>query len=220
MPCTDPQPNESPDADPDPVASADPGPAAFWPLPDLDLADLGGQLRAAMEGDAEGRDVLGEEALDAAMSDAGRVLDQQATAAMVVDGMRPGPALGYWIDQIQTAEVDAYGLPGAMAACQRLASWVQAKGLACAAQIAARAAASNQHIAVGPDGRPAQVPPEAAAEVALELKMSQFGAACWIDLAITLNWRLRGTAAALQDGVIDLTKARIMAEMTRRERPR
>jgi hypothetical protein len=151
---------------------------------------------------------------ESAVSDAGRVLGQQATAAKVVDGMRPGPALAYWIDQIQAAELNGFEVSGATAACHRLASWAQAKELGFVAQTASRAAVSNQHIAVGPDGRPAQVPPEAAAEVALELRMSQFGAACWTDLAITLNWRLRGTAAALQDGVIDLTKARIMAEMT------
>ena len=42
----------------------------------------------------------------------------------------------------------------------------------------------------GPDGRPSQVTPSAAAEVALELTMSPYGASAWADLAVQLAWRL------------------------------
>ena len=78
----------------------------------------------------------------------------------------------------------------------------------------ARAAARDSKVPVGPGGRPGRVPDEAAAEMALALRMSQFGAACWADLAVTLGWRLAGTAAALRGGLIDLAKARLVAEAT------
>ncbi len=59
---------------------------------------------------------------------------------------------------------------------RRVASWAQARELAAVAQIASRAAARDKDIGTGPDGRPARVPASAAAEVALELTMSQYGA--------------------------------------------
>src|SRR6266545_1767249 len=52
------------------------------------------------------------------------------------------------------------------------------------------------------------------AEVAQELTMSQYGAAGWADLAVTLAWRLPGTQAALTAGIIDLYRARLIAEAT------
>src|SRR6266446_6274229 len=64
--------------------------------------------------------------------------------------------------------------------------------------------------------RPARIPVSAAAEVALELTMSQYGAAWWADLAVQLSWRLAATGAALAAGVIDLTRPRLIAEATGR----
>ena len=87
-----------------------------------------------------------------------------------------------------------YALPGAAAACRRLASWAQAMELEIVAEVAATrrgpgSAASRRARA----GLPGRVPEEAAAEVGLALRMSQYGATCWTDLAITLAGRLART---------------------------
>ena len=105
-------------------------------------------------------------------------------------------------------------LPGIAASCRRLAAWAQAGELAAVAEIAARAAAANSRIPTGENGCPQVVPPEAAAQVALQLQMSQPGAAGWVDLAMQLRWRLPATGAALSAGTIDLGRARIIAEGT------
>ena len=107
-----------------------------------------------------------------------------------------------------------YALPGAAAACRRLASWAQAMELEIVAEVAARAAARDSSVPAGQDGLPGRVPEEAAAEVGLALRMSQYGATCWADLAITLAGRLARTGAALRAGAIDLTRARLIAEVT------
>ena len=44
--------------------------------------------------------------------------------------------------------------------------------------------------------------------------MSRCNADWWLDLAITLTWRLAATGAALAAGVIDLPRARLIAEAT------
>ncbi|HEV8277521.1 MAG TPA: DUF222 domain-containing protein [Streptosporangiaceae bacterium] len=78
----------------------------------------------------------------------------------------------------------------------------------------ARAAARDGSVGVGPDGRPDRVSEAAVAEVGLALRMSRFGAEIWADLAVTLNWRLPRTLAALSHGAIDLSRARLIAEAT------
>src|SRR5207245_9726660 len=47
-----------------------------------------------------------------------------------------------------------------------------------------------------------------------EWAVPPYGAAGWADLAVTLRWRLPGTAAALSEGVIDVYRARLIAEAT------
>ena len=44
--------------------------------------------------------------------------------------------------------------------------------------------------------------------------LSDHGAGAWADLAVTLGWRLPRTGAALAAGVIDLARARVIAEAT------
>src|SRR6266571_5687614 len=122
--------------------------------------------------------------------------------------MPPGQGLAYWAARFAPDQMSDYALPGAAAACRRLASWAQAAELEIVAEVAARAAVRDAAIPVGPGGLPAAVLEEAAAEVALALRMSQYGASCWMQLAITLAGRLAGTAAALRAGTIDLTRAR------------
>ena len=97
---------------------------------------------------------------------------------------------------------------------RRLGSWAQANELAAVAQITARAAARDEQTGLAEDGCPAQVPASAAAEIALELTMSQYSAAAWADLAVELTWRLAATGAALAAGIIDVPRARLITEAT------
>ncbi len=95
-----------------------------------------------------------------------------------------------------------------------MAAWAQARALDAAAEIAARRAAENPKIGTTEQGRPASLPPEAAAEIALELAMSQPGASAWTVLGCRLRSDLPGTGDALAAGTIDLPRARVIAEAT------
>jgi hypothetical protein len=180
----------------------------------LDLAYLQGVLDLVRESDEAAGDPMGEDGAAYALLEDGEAWPLAELAGTAAEDMTPGAGLAYWASGFAPAQMTDYALPGAAAACRRLASWAQATELALVAEVAARAAARDSGIPAGPGGLPAQVPEEAAAEVALALRMSQYGASCWTDLAITLAGRLTGTAAALRDGVIDLTRARLIAEAT------
>ncbi len=135
-------------------------------------------------------------------------------AGRVAERLSPGPDLAAWLATAAPAGLGDADLAATAGSWRRLASWATAQELAAVAQIAARTAARDQDIGTGADGRPQRIPASAAAEVALELTMSQYGAAGWADLAVTLRWRLPGTAAALSEGVIDVYRARLIAEAT------
>jgi Domain of unknown function (DUF222) len=150
-----------------------------------------------------------ETPLDAAPSSSFSVL-----AGRVVEDMRPGPGLAGWLSRADAGQLPGYELAGAAAACRRLASWATATELTLVAEMTAQAAARDSAVPAGADGRPAKVSDEAAAEVSLALTMSHFGAAWWADLALALRWRLPGTFTAFSEGRIDLTRARLIADLT------
>jgi hypothetical protein len=135
-------------------------------------------------------------------------------AGRVVEDLLPGPGLAGWLSRAEVGDLPGFELAGVAAACRRLASWAAAAELTAVAEMATRAAARDSSVPVETDGRPASVSPEAAAEVGLALTMSQFGATLWADLAVTLRWRLPGTHAALSEGRIDMSRARLIAELT------
>jgi hypothetical protein len=110
--------------------------------------------------------------------------------------------------------VEDGALAGVAAGFRRLASWAQAGELAVVAQMVARSAAGDRRVGVDERGCPLGVPGEASAQVSLALVMSSVQASCWADLAVVLGWRLAGTGAALAAGVIDLGRARLIAEAT------
>lgn len=149
----------------------------------------------------------------------GEVLPLAELAGRVVEEMRPGAELAAWLscvtpETVTPEALNGFNLAGAAAAWRRLASWAQACELAAVAEMAARAAARDDSVPLGPDGGPARVPDDAADEVALTLRMSRFGASWWTDLAITLSWRLPATLGALRDGLIDLSRAKLITEAT------
>ena len=135
-------------------------------------------------------------------------------AGRVAERLAPGPDLVAWLALAPAADLGDGDLAAVAGSWRRVAAWAQAKELAAVAQIASRAAARDEDIGTGADGRPARIPATAAAEVALELTMSQYAAAGWADLAVDLAWRLAATGAALAAGRIDLSRARLIAEAT------
>ncbi len=160
-----------------------------------DLAEL--DARAAAEGRADG----------------GRV-PLAAVAGRVAERLAPGPDLAAWLATAPPAGLDDGDLAAVAGSWRRLASWAQARELAAVAQITSRAAARDENARTAPGGCPSQITASAAAEVALELTMSQYGAQAWAHLAVQLAWRLAATGAALTAGTIDLARARLIAEAT------
>jgi hypothetical protein len=187
-----------------------------------------GALLAALTGtdppDADSPGVGGEEAAQQAIQDDLDALDDQdggagrtpvtAVAGRVAERLAPGPDLAAWLATALPAGLGDGDLAAVAGSWRRVASWAQARELAAVAQMTSRAAARDEHASTSEDGRPSQVTPSAAAEVALELTMSQYGASAWAQLAVELAWRLPGTGAALTAGVIDLPRARLIAEAT------
>ena len=165
--------------------------------------------------DADQEAVLADEL--AAASD-GRMSEPDLawTAAVAVEHMDPGPAQAGWLETATAAAglLDEDALAGVAIASQQAASHAHAAGLAAAAQISARAAAADARIGVETDGRPVRLCRDAQGQVSLALMLTGYGAAAWADLGITLTWRLPATGKALAAGVIDLERARAIAEAT------
>ena len=132
----------------------------------------------------------------------------------IAESLPAGPGLAAWLARARPEDSADRDLAGIASAFRRLASWAQAGELAAVAELAARCAAANPRVGVDSDGQPRQLLPDAAAQVALEETMTQQGAMAWASLAVRLRWQLRHTGAALADGAIDLTRAKIIAEAT------
>jgi hypothetical protein len=160
-----------------------------------------------------------EEADELAAMDDGRMgppMSAGRVAALAIEHMDPGPAMAGWLGLAasEAGDLDEYGLTGVAVAGQRLASWAQAAELTAVAQVTSRTAAADKNIGVREDGRPARVGRDATGQVSLALSMSEYTAAVWADLAVTLSWRLQATGEALSAGRIDLYRARLIAEAT------
>ena len=152
--------------------------------------------------------------LDGLLAAEVREIPLTVAAGRVAECLPAGPGLAGWLAAADPAGLEDGALAGVAASWRRLASWAQAGELAAVAQIASRSAARDPKVTVDGGGRPARVPDDAAAEVSLGLVMSRCNAEWWLDLAITLRWRLAATGAALAAGTIDLPRARLIAEAT------
>ena len=180
---------------------------------ELDLAQILAAIGATQLGEAGDEDAGAEEA--AAMEAAAEAgTPARDLTGVIADQLPPGPALAACLSGADPAALSEWDLPGVAAAFRRLAAWAQAGELAAVAEIASRTAARDDHVRVGPDGRPDQVTPAAGSEVGLELVMSHPAAMAWTGLGVTLRWRLAATWAALSAGTIDLYRARLIAEAT------
>jgi hypothetical protein len=144
------------------------------------------------------------------------VLGTGQLAAQAVQHMPPGPALGGWLEVTGQAApaLDEDGLTGVALATCKQAARAQAMHLAAVAQLTARTAAADRNVGLLPDGRPAQITRDALGQIEMALSLSHEGAQVLADQAITLTWRLPRTGAALAAGVIDLERAKIIAQST------
>jgi hypothetical protein len=131
-----------------------------------------------------------------------------------VTSLPAAPGVAAWLSQQVPAGAADRDLAGLAAAFRKVASWAQAGELAMVAQVAARSAERDEKIGLAEDGRPAWVSREAAPQVSLELALSPCGGEAWAQLAVTLQWRLPATAAALATRAIDLYRAKVIAEAT------
>ena len=218
----DPPDPDAPSGDPPSAAGPSFGPPSAA-LPDGAAAN-GGPVPPASapapgspEEEAEQEAILEELAtLDARAAAEGREDEGRvplaAVAGRVAERLAPGPDLAAWLATAPPAGLGDGDLAAVAGSWRRVASWAQARELAAVAQMTSRAAARDEKASISADGRPSQVTASAAAQVALELTMSQYGASAWTQLAVELSWRLPGTGAALEAGVIDLARARLIAE--------
>jgi Domain of unknown function (DUF222) len=105
-------------------------------------------------------------------------------------------------------------LIGVLRAWHRLESWCASGGLTAIAELARRRPA--ERTAPAPAAAfPAHLSEFVIDEVAAALTLTSRAADAQLDLALDLETRLPGTARALHGGIIDLPKARLIAEATR-----
>jgi Domain of unknown function (DUF222) len=172
---------------------------------------------AFLDGDPDDQDaVLTEEQAAAADGRMSAPLPAGQAGALAVEHMPPGSAQAGWLAAaaVDTKNLNEYELTGVAIGARQLASWAQAAELAAVARLSAVTAAADPRIGVKPDGRPAQLSRDAVGQVSLALMLTDHAATDWIDLAVTLAWRLPATGAALADGRIDLVRAKVIAEAT------
>jgi hypothetical protein len=148
--------------------------------------------------------------------DAGRssVVPLSVAAGRVAEVLPTSPDLAAWLACSPAGGLEDGALAGAASAYRRMAAWAQAGELAVVAQMASRSALIDKATGTGPDGRPEKVPADAYGQVSLALTLSQAGAEWWTNLAVDLQWRLAATGLALREGVIDLARAKAIAEAT------
>jgi Domain of unknown function (DUF222) len=108
-------------------------------------------------------------------------------------------------ENTQPASQDADAVLDEILACERSIAALQAQQIHALAQFAE----------LRPDSSGGSMDEFAADEIAPLLRISRTAAYLRLDLAIELTTRLPGTLTALNDGRLDLSKARIIAELTR-----
>ena len=203
--------------EPEQPAHGAPGNAGTGPVPSAAGLDWQALLEALAAGGLLEVDPDGQDGQDAVAG--GRMsapLPAGQAGALAVEHMDPGPAQAGWLAlaAAEATRLDEYQLAGVAIAARRLASWAQAAELSAVAQITARAAAADSRIGLKSAGRPGRLCRDAVGQVSLALMLTDHSATAWADLAITLAWRLPATGQALAGGVIDLARARVIAEAT------
>jgi Domain of unknown function (DUF222) len=132
----------------------------------------------------------------------------------VLDELPASMALAGFADDAYTraASLDDNCLVGVLRAWRRLASWASARELAMVAELARRRPADGTPPAGAPGQFPHQISEFTADEVGLALTLTGKASGAELGLALELTDR-PAIFAALEDGRIDLAKARILISM-------
>ena len=129
----------------------------------------------------------------------------------------PGPDTAAVLARVAAADLDSNDLVDVVAAFDRLVSWAQSGALAAVAELHLRfdppRSAPDPHRRVPHPYEPTGVQ-RLAAELGCALRISDQAARHRIDLAQALHRRLPWVADALQAGLIDQVKARVLVEET------
>jgi hypothetical protein len=139
----------------------------------------------------------------------------------ILDVCPPGGSLAGLVDAAVRdgglAELDDDELIGVLRALRRLESWCCAGTLAAIAELARRRPAERTApaAATSPGSFPEHLSEFIGDEVAAALTLTTRTADAYLELALDLATRLPGTARALHQGVIDYSKARLIANLTR-----
>ncbi|HEY2518470.1 MAG TPA: DUF222 domain-containing protein, partial [Streptosporangiaceae bacterium] len=136
----------------------------------------------------------------------------------VLDASAPSGSLAGLADAAtrggRLAELDDDELIGVLRAWHQLESWCASGLLTAVAELARRRPADGTP-AAAPGTFPAQLSEFISDEIAAALTLTSRTAGACQDLALDLATRLPGTAKALQEGILDRAKARLIAESTR-----
>jgi len=140
-------------------------------------------------------------------------------AGGVMDGAPPCSTLAGFAEEVTGLSGRCAGasddeLVGVLRAWGRLESWAAERKLAVIAELIRRRPAPGNPPS-GPGGMPRGWGKFCGDELAAAVAISAQAAERTLQLAHDLASRLPGTARALREGVIDLGKARIIAEVTR-----
>src|SRR5450631_2483837 len=142
--------------------------------------------------------------------------DAASTLGAQLSSLPPGPDLAALIASIDVTCVDdECDLADVVAACARLTAWSNAKELAAIAEFARRPwpPIADPDVARSKRGKLGEVVREFVAdEIAAALSISPGAARFRVKLATTLAGSCRATAAALAAGLIDVPKARAIAD--------
>jgi hypothetical protein len=139
----------------------------------------------------------------------------------ILDVCPPGGSLAGLVDAAVRdgglAGLDDDELIGVLRALRRLESWCCAGTLAAIAELARRRPAERTApaAATSPGSFPEHLSEFIGDEVAAALTLTTRTADAYLELALDLATRLPGTARALHQGVIDYSKARLIANLTR-----
>jgi hypothetical protein len=196
-----------------------PWPAGAGGLPaGLDYAALVEGLAAsgALGSDADDQDAEFAEWQAAEAEGRLQPADPAQVAAQAVEHMPPGAAQAAWLEVAAGGvdRLDEYGLVGVTLAAGAQEARAAATKLSAVARLCAATAAADPRIGLRAGGRPARVSRDAVGQIEMALRLTHYQAEDLADLAVTLAWRLPATGRALAAGVIDLDRAKLIAQAT------
>ena len=142
------------------------------------------------------------------------IAEPAAPSADELADHEPGAQLARLLSETEDAETDDFAAVETVAAWYRLTSWAQAGAARAAARLSAQQGlAIAPRTPAGDDARPGRGPESPAAhEIALRLAISRPGAQAMIETGRAITGPLSLVGDALEQGLIDLPRARAFQE--------